>query len=164
MKTTIISGALLCMLAAPAFAKTFDLPADNPAATVDLPDSWKPEEVDHGVQASSLDNESYISVETGTSKSVDKLIEDDFAYLTKTAGLTIDDKSQETSDTTMNGMAVSVMRWKAKDKEGPNAATIRIFAISDNLIVLVTQTSTPTGDTSNALAVEKILNSIKKTK
>jgi hypothetical protein len=64
----------------------------------------------------------------------------------------------------MNGMAVSVMRWKAKDKDGPNAATIRIFAISDNLIVLVTQTSTPTGDTSNALAVEKILNSIKKTK
>ena len=129
MKATIIAAALACVLATPAFAKVFELPDANPAVTVDLPNRWKPSETDHGVEATSPDNETYVALETATAKGMNQLIDEDLAFLTK-SGVTIDRSTQQTQDTTTNGIPVSFLHWTGKDKDGPTGVTLGIFGVS----------------------------------
>ena len=162
MKTIVLAALAASFLTMPAYAKKFELPTANPAITVDLPDAWQPEESDQGAFAQSEDNNTYVAVETGTSKTLDQLIKDDFAWLTKTSGVTIDVSTQTSKDSTVNGMPVSLMQWKAKDKDGPMAVSIWIYGITENLIALVTTTNRPDADKANAAVLAKILAGIKK--
>ncbi len=161
MKKTLLAALLTGALATSATAKTFELPAANPAITVDLPPAWKPTEVDNGAEATSPDGETYIAFETATTKGMEKLIDDDIAFLTK-SGVTIDRSTQQTQDTTVNGLPVSFLHWKGKDKDGPTAVTLGIVGVTDNLIVLMTAWSSPAGDTANGPALDKILASVKR--
>jgi hypothetical protein len=83
MRKTLLLSALSCLVALPVMAKTYQLPDDNPAVSVMLPDKWEPKEVEKGVEATSPDGETYVSLETATAKGMDKLIEDDIQFLTR---------------------------------------------------------------------------------
>ena len=161
MRTMILAAALGCCLATPGFAKTFELPDANPAVTVTLPNSWKPSEVEKGAEATSPDGETYIAVETATAKGMETLIDEDIDFLTK-QGVVIDKSTQQTQDTTMNDMKVSFLHWKGKDKDGPTAVTLGIFGVSDNLVLLMTAWSSPTGDKAHGDELTQILTSIKR--
>ena len=100
--------ALGCALAVPGYAKTYELPDENPAVGIALPDGWKPREVEHGVEATSPDGETYIALETATAKHMEQLIDEDIDFLTE-QGVVIDRKTQQTRDTTMNGLPVSFL-------------------------------------------------------
>ena len=156
-----LTASLCVTAAAPASAKVFELPPANPAVTVDLPGSWKPSEVENGVEATSPDGETYVAVETATAKSMSLLIDQDVDFLTK-SGVNIDRATQQTKDTTVNGMSVSFLHWKGRDKDGPTAVTLAIFGVTDNLIVLMTAWSSPAGDKLHGDAMDKIVASIKK--
>ena len=161
MKQTLAAALLACALASPASARMFELPSANPAVTVDLPGSWKPSETDNGVEATSADGETYVAVETATAKGMDRLIDDDIAFLNK-SGVTIDRSTQQSQDTTMNGMPVSFLHWRGRDKDGATAVTLGIFGITDNLIVLVTAWSSPEGDKANGDTLDRIVGSLKR--
>jgi len=161
MKKLITAVALCCGLALPAAAKTYELPDANPAVTVTLPNSWKPTEIDSGVEATSADTETYVAVETATAKGVDGLITDDIQFLVD-QGITIDKSSQQTHDTTINGIPCSFITWNGKDKDGPTSVTLVIFGVTDNLVLLMTAWSSPAGDKSNGAELEKIVSSIKR--
>ena len=143
------------------FGKTFDLPDANPAATVYLPNSWKPSEVEKGVEATSPDGETYVAIETATKKSMEALIDDDIDFLTK-QGVVIDRSTQQTHDTQVNGISSSMLHWTGKDKDGPTAVTLGIFGITDNLIILMTAWSSPAGDKANGSELTKIVEGIKR--
>lgn len=160
MRAIWFAAGLVCVISTPCFAKVFELPDANPAITVDLPSSWKPSETDNGVEATSPDGETYIAVETATAKSMETLIDDDIDFLTK-SGVTIDRSSQQTQDSTVNGMKVSFLHWTGKDKDGPTSVTLGIFGVSQNLIALLTAWSSPAGDKTNGGALDGILGSIK---
>ena len=153
--------AVVLTASAPAAAKLFELPPDNPAATVDLPSGWKPSETEHGVEATSADSETYVAFETATAKAMNQLIDEDLAFLAK-SGVIIDRSTQQTQDTTMNEVPVSFMHWKGRDKDGPTAVTLGIFGLSDNLILLMTAWSSPAGDKTNGPALDKVLASVKR--
>ena len=157
----VIAAAVACMLATPSVAKVFELPDANPAVTVDLPGAWKPSETDHGAEATSPDGETYVAVETATAKGMSQLIDEDLDFLTK-SGVTIDRSSQQTQDSTANGLPVSFLHWTGKDKDGPTAVTLGIFGVSDNLVLLLTAWSSPAGDKANGGALDDILGSIKR--
>lgn len=161
MKSFAFAAALACVLGGPASAKVFELPEANPAVVVDLPGAWKPSTTDQGVEATSADGETYISAETATTKGMKALIDDDIDYLTK-SGVQIDRGTQQTQDTTANGMPVSFLHWKGKDKDGPTSVTLGIFGVSDNLVLLLTAWSSPAGDKANGPALDAILNSIRR--
>jgi hypothetical protein len=158
---TLIAAALSCLIAVPAFAKTFELPEANPAISVNFPNSWKPSETENGVEATSPDGETYIAVETATAKGMDKLIDEDIKFLND-QGVTVDKSTQQTHDATQNGMSVSYLRWSGKDKDGPTNVTLGIFGVSSNLIVLMTAWSSPNGETANDKDMSQIVGSIKK--
>ena len=161
MKAIILAMGLACASTAPALAKVFELPDANPAVTVDLPSKWKPSEVEQGAEATSPDGETYIAVETATAKGMNQLIDEDIKFLTK-SGVTIDRSSQQTQDTTVNEIPVSFLHWTGKDKDGPTAVTLGIFGVSDNLVLLLTAWSSPSGDKANSGVMDGIVSSIKR--
>ena len=85
MKTllTLITLAFVGVIAVD--AKTFKLPNDDFAiASIDLPDSWKPKEVENGVEGQSSDDAVYISVvAVGSEKGMSGEIDDSFEMLKK---------------------------------------------------------------------------------
>jgi hypothetical protein len=161
MRTTLIASALCCLLAVPGFAKTYQLPDANPAVSVTLPNAWKPTEVEKGVEATSPDEETYVALETATAKTLETLITDDIKFLTE-QGVVIDRSTQQTHDTTMNGIPVSFLRWAGKDKDGPTNVTLGIFGITDNLVLLMTAWSSPAGEKLYDKQITDIVSSIKR--
>ncbi len=160
MRMTLIATALGCLLAAPAMAKTYELPDANPAVSVTLPNSWKPTEVEKGVEATSPDGETYVALETATAKGMETLIDEDIKFLTD-QGVQIDRSSQQTHDTTQNGMSVSFLRWSGRDKDGPTNVTLGIFGVSDNLVLLMTAWSSPAGEKRYDKEMNDIVSNIR---
>ena len=142
-------------------AKNFELPDANPAVVVYLPNSWKPSEVEKGVEATSPDGETYVAIETATAKGMEALIDEDIAFLAK-QGVVIDRSTQQSHDMQVNGMPSSLLHWMGKDKDGPTAVTLGIFGVTDNLILLMTAWSSPDGDKANGAELTKILEGIKR--
>ena len=161
MRFLALFAALSLATAASAAAKTFELPDANPAAVVYLPNGWKPSEVEKGVEATSPDGETYVAIETATAKSMKALIDEDIDFLTK-QGVTIDRSTQQTHDTEINGIPVSMLHWKGRDKDGPTAVTLGLYGMSDNLILLLTAWSSPDGDKANGPELDRIVSGVKR--
>ena len=81
MKTTLIAALFALVLPVAAFAGEIRLPAAAPVASVTIPDSWNPTEIDHGVEAVSPDDAVYLSIEVADEQTTDKIIDDIFAFL-----------------------------------------------------------------------------------
>jgi hypothetical protein len=161
MRKTLILAALSCLVAVPVMAKTYQLPDANPAVSVMLPDKWKPSEVEKGVEATSPDGETYIALETATAKGMETLIDEDIQFLTD-RGVVVDKSTQQTHDTTINGMSVSFLRWSGKDKDGPTNVTLGIYGVTGNLILLMTAWSSPTGEKLYDKELDGIVSSVTK--
>lgn len=160
-RAALFAAFSLALLPSHGQAKTFDLPDANPAAVVYLPDSWKPSEVEKGVEATSPDGETYVAIETATAKGMNTLIDEDIDFLTK-QGVVIDRSTQQSHDMQSNGMPASLLHWQGKDKDGPTAVTLGIFGVTDNLVVLMTAWSSPAGDKVNGPELTKIVEGIKR--
>jgi hypothetical protein len=161
MRNTLIATALSCLIAVPVLAKTFQLPDANPAVSVTLPDKWKPTEVEKGVEATSPDSETYVAFETATAKGMETLIDEDIQFLTD-QGVVVDKSTQQAHDTTMNGMAVSFLRWSGKDKDGPTNVTLGIFGVTGNLVLLMTAWSSPAGEKLYDKEMNQMVSSVTK--
>ena len=161
MCKTLIMAVLSCLVAVPVLAKTYQLPDANPAVSVMLPDKWKPSEVEKGVEATSPDGETYVALETATAKGIEALIDDDIQFLTD-RGVVVDKSTQQTHDTTINGMSVSFLRWSGKDKDGPTNVTLGIYGVTGNLILLMTAWSSPTGEKLYGKELDGIVSSVTK--
>lgn len=159
MKLPGLMFALGCLLAVPVQARTFELPDENPAVKATLPNAWKPRTVEHGVEATSPDGETYVALETATAGRMERLIDEDIKFLSD-QGVVIDRSTQQTQDMTLNDLPVSMLHWTGRDKDGPTAVTLGIFGLSDNLVLLMTAWSSPAGDRTNGPALTSILNSI----
>ncbi|MGH8045908.1 MAG: hypothetical protein ACREKL_01560 [Chthoniobacterales bacterium] len=147
-------------LAGVAFGKEFKLPdADNAYASVEIPDTWKAETYDKGVEAVSKDGEVYLAIETAGGDSLDKSIDDAMAYLKK-QGVTVDDDKAETTEAKLGDMAVVRTNWPGKDEDGPCRVTLSIVAVSKGKGLLVIYWASPKGDEANSKDLDAIANSI----
>ena len=74
----------------------------------------------------------------------------------------IDRSTQQTHDSTINGIQVSFLRWAGKDKDGPTNVTLGIFGVTDNLVLLLTAWSSPAGEKLYDKEISDIVSSIKR--
>ena len=63
-------------------AGTVNIPQDDPAVSVDIPDSWKPEETDKGIACESPDKVATIFFEVTSGSGLDALIDENVDWLT----------------------------------------------------------------------------------
>ncbi|MGL4196507.1 MAG: histidine kinase [Allorhizobium sp.] len=160
MNKFLATTAIILITATSSFAGTFTFPADEPAATVEIPDSWKPGETDYGVEATSPDNGTYISFDAAGAEDMDKVISDVFAFLEEN-GVTPDPASQTESKGEQNGMVYETLSWKGTDKDGPVTIGVGVVTLSPEKIAIVTYWASAETEEANNAEVNKILTSIK---
>ena len=137
MKSTLIAAFFAFALPVAALAADMQLPADAPVATVTIPDSWNPTEIDHGVEAVSADDAVYLSIEVANEKTTDKMIEDIFAFLEEN-GVKIDLATQSEADDKLNGMDVSTIEWEGEDEDGPVSVGVTMLSPKPGKLLLMT--------------------------
>ena len=118
LKTFILAAATLALLGAPALAKTFPIPADNPIATVTFPDKWTLNDYEGGAEATSPDGAVYIAAESVAAADIKSAVEDGVTFFSK-QGVDIDPNAIQSKDTTLNGMKAFDLQMGGKDKNGP---------------------------------------------
>ncbi len=161
IKTIVTGVAALALLAAPAFAKTLQLPNEEFAiATIDVPDSWGPEEVTNGFEATSSDKAVYLAVvAVGNGKGMDAELDDTFAML-KEQHVDLDKSTKSEDKFKVNGMEATEITYQGKDEDGPAAVSIAFVPMKDKVVVFTYWVSTDK-EKENQPAVAKILNSLK---
>ena len=159
MKTLLAGSLLLFMGATSLSAGVFSFPDANPVVSVTIPASWKPSEDETGVEATSKDDEVYIDIQTTSSKTVEKGINDALAYL-KEKGVTVNTDSVKKQDLKLNGMSVSDVSWDGTDEDGACKISLSVISVTDSQGLLVIYWASPDGEKKNQAALNKIANSI----
>lgn len=161
MKSILFAALLAVALPVSGYAATFNLPSDDaPVASVTIPDSWSPTEIEHGVEAMSEDEAVYIALEVADEKSMDQLIEDIFSFLQEN-GVTVDPETQGESENEINGMTMSIIEWEGEDESGPVSVGVVMFAPNPDKLVLMTYWGEKGGQDKHSDDFVEILASVK---
>ena len=161
MKTllTLLTLAIIGILSAD--AKTFKLPDDDFAvASIEMPDSWKPKEIDGGVAGQSEDDAVYLSVvAVGSEKEMNAEIDDTFEML-KSHNVTLDESTKKEEKFKIGSLEATELLFQGKDEDGPAAVSIVFVPIKDKLIIM-TYWVTTAKEKEHQAEVGKIVNSLK---
>jgi hypothetical protein len=156
MNKFLAATAILLISATASLAGSFTFPADEPAATVEIPDDWEPTETDYGIEGNSPDAGTYISFDIAGAEDMDQVMTDVFAFLEEN-GVTADPASQKESKDELNGMPFQTIDWKGTDKDGPVSIGVGIIGLSEEKIAIVTYWASTETEAQNLPEVGKIL-------
>ncbi len=153
----------LCLLvvAFPAVAGTFKLPDEKAYCSVTIPDSWKPEAYDNGVEALSEDEEVYLAIESTDTGNVEKSMQEAFDYLKK-KGVEVDASTAKQEEGKLNGMDVVDLSWDGKDEDGACKVSLTVVSITDEKGLLIIYWASPEGEKKHQSTITKIAQDIKK--
>ena len=156
---TILSIVLLGTISA--HAKTMKVPSDEfPIASIDIPDSWEPDEITNGVAGTSDDGAVYLAVvAVGNEKGMNAEIDDTFAML-KEHNVELDKDSKKENKFKVNGLDAEEMLFQGKDEDGAAAVSITFVTIKDKIIVMTYWVSTE-DEKKHQAEVGKIVKSLK---
>lgn len=163
IKSFLTVVALAVLGAISADAKTFKLPNEDFAiASIDMPDSWKPKEVENGVWGQSADTAVYLSVvAVGSEKGMSGEIEDTFEML-KSHNVTLDESTKKENKFKIGSLDATELLYQGKDDDGPAAISIVFVPIKDKLIIM-TYWVTTAKEKEHLQEVGTIVNSLKPT-
>jgi hypothetical protein len=157
----LVAAVLLPNLAA---AKTFPIPADDPIATVNIPDSWNPEPYEGGVEATSQDNKIYVAIEQVAADDVKSATEEGIKFFIKN-GVEIDPNSMKTKQTKINNLDAFDLTFTGKDKDGPANISLTLVATNaSGKFLLLYYWGSPEGEKANGPDLKTISDSIQATK
>ena len=162
MKKILLNTLFACtLLAAPAMAGTFKVPNDDfGVASVSIPDSWKPEAIDRGVQGNSPDSEIYLAVEAvGSDKGIESAI-DETEKMLKENKVTIDESSQSKSTFQVAGVEATELTYKGKQEGEAQTVSIVLVPLKGKLVIM-TYWATASKEKAHAAEIGKIVNSLK---
>lgn len=161
MKTLLAFITVAFLGATAAEAKTFKLPNDDFAiASIDMPDSWKPKDVETGVEGESPDGAVYMSiVAVGSEKGMSGEIDDIFEML-KSHNVTLDDSTKKENKFKAGSFDATELLYQGKDEDGPTAVSICFVPIKDKLVI-ITYWVTTAKEKEHLQEVGTIVNSLK---
>jgi hypothetical protein len=161
MQKLVLAVLLSLAFCLPGLAGTHKVPRDEPVATITIPDEWKTEEIDGGIEATSSDGEVYLAIEATDSDSIKESVAEASKYL-KSKGVTVTDSSMKQEDGKLGEMDVVDISWDGKDEDGPAKISLRIVAVTKTEGLLVIYWASPTGAKKHAEALTAIAKSITK--
>jgi hypothetical protein len=161
MKTLLTLLAIAFLGTLPLDAKTFKLPNDDfTIASIDMPDSWSPKEVENGVEGQSGDDAVYMSVvAVGSEKGMNAEIDEIFEMI-KSHKVVLDDSSKKENKFKVGTFDATELLFQGKDDDGPCAISITFVPIKDKLVI-VTYWVTTAKEKEHQAEVGKIVNSLK---
>lgn len=160
IKTVLTVVAVSSFLALPVFAKRLNLPNEESAvATIEMPNSWEPEEITNGFAGTSPDRAVYMAVvAVGSDKGREAELDDTFDML-KEQKVVLDKSSKSEDKFKVNGVEANEITYRGKDEDGPAAVSIAFVPMKDKVIVVTYWVSSDEKKGHQA-EVGKILNSL----
>jgi hypothetical protein len=144
-------------------AGTLNIPEDKPAVSVDVPESWKPEETDKGIACESPDKVATIFLEVTSTKGLDALIDENIDWLTKDQGVKIDKSSEQKQDFEAANLQWKRISWSGDSKEwGPATVGFAFADAGDGKVLTVTYWITKKDQEKHFPVIEKIFESVKR--
>ena len=125
-----LASAALILSSSISHAATFAVPTDNPAATIDIPDTWKPHSADGGVEGASTDGKVYVFAQGIRGKDGGAAAEAGAKWFEK-QGVKLDEKTLASKDVEINGVKGFNMTILGVDKIGPTQVSMTFFATKD---------------------------------
>ena len=160
---SLIAVAFSIVSISSTLADTVKVPEDDPAITVDIPSSWKPESTDKGIACESPDKVATIIFEVTSAKELDVLIGENVDWLTKDQGVQVDKSSEQKGDFEMGNMKWSRISWDANSKEWGPAVVGFVFTDAGNgKILTVTYWITKKDQENHLPTVTKMFESVKR--
>ncbi len=163
MKQTLAILTLLALLhSTSAFAGTIKIPKEEPVATAKVPDSWEPEETDHGYAVESPDKVATVILEGSTKKGVNKLIDENVDWLMKEQEVKVDAASKKEQTFELEGRSWNRISWDADNKEfGPSVVGFLFTDVGNGKMLTLTYWITKKDSAKHMDTIEKILTSVK---
>jgi hypothetical protein len=161
MPKLVLAVLLSLTFCHPCLAGTHKVPTDEPVAVITIPDEWKTDTTEKGIEATSSDGEVYLAIEATDSDSIKESVGDAVKYL-KSKGVTVTDSSMKQEDRKLGEMDVVDISWDGKDEDGPAKISLTIVAVTKSEGLLVIYWASPTGAKKHAEALAAIAKSITK--
>jgi hypothetical protein len=159
MKTCLVALAMLASLAAPAWAKNFAFPKNNPSATVTIPDSWTTSTIDYGFSAKSPDGDVFFSVESESAKGLDKMMALNTQWM-KDNKITATAKASE-REFELNGIKATLVSFPATDENGETAVEFVFMPAPNDRVIMLTLWASEAERKANEADIKSIQRSIK---
>lgn len=154
--------AFSLLLTSRAPAETINIPEDEPAISLDIPHSWKPEVTDKGIGCESPDKVATIYFEVTSAKGLDALIEDNIEWLIKDQAIKVDKASEEKQDFEVASRKWGRISWNGDSKDwGPATIGFLFTDAGDGKILTVTYWISKEDQEKDFPTVTKILESVK---
>jgi hypothetical protein len=161
MPVATLALSLLLISLAP--AGTVNIPEDRPAISVNIPDSWKPEETDKGVACESPDKVATIFFEVTSAKGLDELIDENIDWLTKDQGVQLDRASEQKQEFEAANLEWKRISWSGKSKEwGPATVGFAFTEGGNGQVLTVTYWITKKDQEKHFPAIEKMFESVRR--
>lgn len=155
--------AFLCaVLVTPAFSATHKVPADDPIATIQIPDKWQSKEVGEGVEATSPDGAVHFLVMPVEANKIAESMGEAMRYLRNRDGITVKSDSVKHEQGKLSGMETRNVSWQGKDMKGDVKIRFTIVSITEKQPLLAAYWGSPEAEKKHEAELNKILQSIKK--
>jgi hypothetical protein len=159
MKKLLLSASILVLLASPAYARNIAVPANDPAATVTVPDSWKFNEIDYGYSAESPGKDVFFSVEYAGKNKIDAMMANNQAWMKENG---IDGSVKPTKvEMSFGGLQGTVFRFDTNDENGPTRVDFVLLPGGKDRVIFMTLWGSEEERKKHSDDVDAIMNSVK---
>lgn len=158
--------ALFALWLAPSLASaaTFPVPAENPIATVSIPDSWSANAYDGGLKAASADGKLYVAFGSVVAADVKSATKEGLKYYMRN-GVEIDPASMRARDIKINNLDAFDLTFTGRDRDSP--ANVSMTLVKTNAparFLLLYHWGSSEGEKANGEDLKAISASIQATK
>lgn len=159
MKKLLLISAVAISFAAPAWARNFAFPKNNPVATVTIPDTWATDSIDYGFSAKSPDGDVFFSVESASAKNVDKLMSLNDSWM-KENDIKVTGEAEK-HEFSLGGLPATVVTRTAKDGNGDTIVDFVFAQAGADRLIMLTLWASAEERKANAADIKAIQASIK---
>jgi hypothetical protein len=154
--------AFSLLLGSLAWAETVNIPEDDPAISLDVPHSWKPEVTDKGIACESPDQVATVYFEVTSEKDLHELIDENVDWLMKDQSVQVDKSSEQRQEFEAAGLKWQRISWAGESKDwGPATIGFLFTGAGKDKMLAVTYWVTKKDQDKRFPTMSKIIESVK---
>lgn len=162
MRRFVLDAFLCAGLAGSAFSATYNVPRDEPIATVRIPEKWQTKEYGERVEATSPDGAVGFIVIFPEANKVAETMGEVMRYIRGKGGITVKPETRTREQGKLNSMEIVSLSWVGKDDKGDIKIRFSSVSIAARKSLLVAYWASPEAEKKHQAELTKMLQSITK--
>lgn len=162
MRTFVLDAFLCAGLVGSAFSATYNVPRDEPIATIRIPEKWQTKEYEERVETISPDRAFSFLVIRPEGNKIAETMGEVMRYIRNRGGITVKSETLKREQGKLSGMEVMSFSWVGKDNKGDIKIRFTVVSIVDKKRLLVAYWASPEADKKHQAELTKIMQSITK--